>query len=104
VKQREQADAERRSIQAEGDKKAQIIAAEARRRTMEIEAEGKANAIKVEAEAQTKANQMLSGSLTNMLLENKKIEAFRALSASDNTKVIITDGKTPLLGLPGSEK
>lgn len=104
VKQREQADAERRSIQAEGDKKAQIIAAEARRRTMEIEAEGRANAIKTEAEAQTKANQMLSGSLTNMLLENKKIEAFRALSASDNTKVIITDGKTPLLGLPGSDK
>lgn len=104
VKQREQADAERRSIQAEGDKKAQIIAAEARRRTMEIEAEGRANAIKTEADAQAKANQMLSGSLTNMLLENKKIEAFRALSVSDNTKVIITDGKTPLLGLPASDK
>ncbi|MCS6821168.1 MAG: SPFH domain-containing protein [Microscillaceae bacterium] len=102
IKQRESIDAERKLIQAEGEKKVQIVAAEARKRTMEIEAEGVANAIKIEAEAQAKANEMLKQSLTPAILRLRSIEAFKILSGTNNTKIIITDGKNPLLGLPGS--
>jgi regulator of protease activity HflC (stomatin/prohibitin superfamily) len=104
VKQREKAEAERRAIQADGDKTAQIIAAEARAKTNEIEAQGRANALKIESEAQARANQLIAGSLTALVLQDKQIEAFRALSQSENAKVIITDGKTPLLGLPATGK
>jgi prohibitin 1 len=99
IKDREKREAERKLIQAEGDKQSRIIAAEANRRTVEIEAEGKANAIKLEAEAQTKANEMLNKSLTPVVLKNRQIEAFQNLSRSTNTKVIISDGKTPLIGI-----
>lgn len=99
IKDREKREAERKLIQAEGDKQSRIIAAEANKRTVEIEAEGKANAIKLEAEAQTKANEMLNKSLTPVVLKNRQIEAFQNLSRSTNTKVIISDGKTPLIGV-----
>jgi len=99
LKDREKRDAERKLIQAEGEKNAQIVAAEAQRRRTEIEAEGRANAIKTEADAQAKANDMLNKSITPAVLKNKQIEAFQGLSRSNNTKVIITDGKTPLIGI-----
>lgn len=99
LKDRERRDAERKLIQAEGEKNAQIVAAEAAKRKMEIEAEGRANAIKTEADAQAKANDMLNKSITPAVLRNKQIEAFQGLSKSTNTKVIITDGKTPLIGI-----
>jgi regulator of protease activity HflC (stomatin/prohibitin superfamily) len=99
LKDREKRDAERKLIQAEGEKNAQIVAAEAQRRKTEIEAEGRANAIKTEADAQAKANDMLNKSITPAVLKNKQIEAFQGLSRSNNTKVIITDGKTPLIGI-----
>ncbi|MCU0353384.1 MAG: SPFH domain-containing protein [Cytophagales bacterium] len=101
VKEREQRDAERRVIQAEGEKNAQIIAAEGRKRMMEIEAEGKANAMKIEADAQMKANEMINKSLTPAVLKYKSIDAYRQVSTSSNAKLVITDGKTtPLLGMP----
>ena len=101
VKEREQRDAERRVIQAEGEKNAQIIAAEGRKRMMEIEAEGKANAMKIEADAQMKANEMINKSLTPAVLKYKSIDAYRSVSTSNNAKLVITDGKTtPLLGMP----
>jgi regulator of protease activity HflC (stomatin/prohibitin superfamily) len=99
VKERERRDAERKLIQAEGEKQSRIVAAEALKRTTEIEAEGRANAIKTEAEAQMRANELLNKSLTPLVLKNRQIEAFQNLSRSTNTKVIITDGKTPLMGL-----
>lgn len=99
IKDREKREAERKLIQAEGDKQSRIIAAEGNKRTVEIEAEGKANAIKLEAEAQSKANEMLNKSLTPVVLKNRQIEAFQNLSRSTNTKVIISDGKTPLIGI-----
>jgi hypothetical protein len=37
-------------------------------------------------------------------LKNNQIEAFKALSQSNNAKVIVTDGKTPLLGIPDGGK
>ncbi|TAG05249.1 MAG: prohibitin family protein [Cytophagia bacterium] len=102
VKQKEKAEAERRLIQAEGDKNAQIMNAEGKKRVLEIEAEGRATAMKTEAEAQNKSNEMLIKNLTPSLLRFRSIEAFRAVSGSNNSKLIINDGKNPLLGLPGS--
>ncbi|MEO0584309.1 MAG: SPFH domain-containing protein [Bacteroidota bacterium] len=102
VKQRERADAERRIIQAEGERDAQIIDAEAERRRVEIEAEGQANATKLKAEADSKANNLLKESLDDELLRYRAIEAFLLLSTSPNSKVVITDGDMPFLGLPES--
>jgi len=99
IKDREKREAERKVIQAEGDKLSRIVAAEGNRKTIEIEAEGKANAIKLEADAQAKANEMLNKSLTPVVLKNRQIEAFQNLARSNNAKVIITDGKTPIIGL-----
>jgi prohibitin 1 len=49
------------------------------------------------------ANEMLNKNLTPLIIQLMQIEAFKALAESENSKVIITDGKTPLLGLPTSK-
>jgi prohibitin 1 len=111
VKERQQRDAERQiieaegkkkiaSIQAEGENNAKIIAAEGQKRIAEIEAEGKASALKIEAAAIQRANDTLSKSLTPAVLKLKQIEAFKIFGQSNNSKLIITDGKTPFLSLP----
>ncbi len=100
VKQREERDAERRIIQAQGEQEAAVIAAEGERQRLEIQAIGKAAAIRLEAEAQALANKSFSESLTKDVLRYRAIEAFMMLSASDNSKVIITSGESPFLGLP----
>jgi prohibitin 1 len=100
VKQREQADAERRIIQAKGERDSRIIAAEAQKRTFEIEAEGQANATRLAAAAQAEANAKLDSSLTDQILRYRAIEAFHLISNGQNSKLIITDGQTPFLGLP----
>ncbi len=111
VKEREKRDAERRiieaegkkeiaRIQAEGEKNAAIIQAEARKRMFEIEAEGKANAMTIESIATRRANDTINKTLTNSILKLRQIEAFRSLSNSNNSKLVITDGKTPFLTLP----
>ena len=122
IKEREQRDAERRFIQAKGERDAQIIAAEAQKRVAELraegqaativieaEAKGKANIIQaeaqakaviVEAEAQAKANDELNKSLSPSVLRLRSIEAFEKVSTSNNTKTIITNDKTPFLGMP----
>ncbi len=100
LKEREKREAERKILQAEGDKQSRIIAAEGQKRILEIEAQGRANAVTIEAEAQFKANELLDKSLTPQILRAKQIEAFKAISGSNNAKIIISDGKTPLIGLP----
>jgi regulator of protease activity HflC (stomatin/prohibitin superfamily) len=104
LKDRERKEAERKVLQAEGDKNSKIIAAEGQKRILELEAEGRANATKTEADANAKANAMLEKSLTPQILKFKQIDAFRNLSTSPNAKTIITDGKTPLIGLPADGK
>lgn len=110
IKDRERKDAERRiieaegrkeiaRIQAEGEMNAKIIAAEALKKTLEIEAAGKANAALIEADATQKANTMVEKTLTPSILKLRQIEAFRILGNSNNSKLLITDGKTPFLGL-----
>jgi regulator of protease activity HflC (stomatin/prohibitin superfamily) len=100
LKDKEKRDAERRAIQAQGDKQAMIISAEAQKEKMEIESRGKANSLVLEAEGQKKANDLLNQNITPNILKMKSIEAFEALSKSGNSKIIITDGKTPFMSLP----
>lgn len=111
VKERQKREAERSiieaegrkeiaKVQAEGEKNAKIIAAEATKRAIEIEAEGKANALRIEATAIQVSNDAINKTLTPMILKYKQIDAFKMISNSQNSKVIITDGKTPFLGLP----
>ncbi len=104
IKQQETLEAERKIIEAEGNKKALIIAAEAKKAIAEIEAQGKAKALLIESDAQAAANRNVAPSLNPMLIQLKQVEAFQALSESENTKVIITDGKTPLMGIPTGNK
>lgn len=100
LKVREKLEAERIILKADGERQSRIIAAEGQKRVFEIEAEGRANATKIEADAQTQANDMLNKSLTPSIIKLRQIEAFENLSKSNNTKTVITDGKTPFLSLP----
>lgn len=111
IKEREKRDAERRiieaegkkeiaRIQAEGEKNAIIIQAEAKKQMLEIEAAGKANAMRIEADATRRANDTINKTLTPAILKLRQIEAFRLLSNSNNSKLIITDGKAPFLSVP----
>ena len=58
-----------------------------------LEAERKIISAKGEREAQI----IISEGLTDEIIKIKAIEAFKQLSNSNNSKVIITDGKTPLI-------
>ena len=100
VKEREKRDAERKIIEAEGKKEIARIQAEGRKSIIEIEALGKANAMKIEATAVKMANDTINKTLTPTILKLRQIEAFHALSNSNNSKLILTDGKTPFLSLP----
>ncbi|WP_411032053.1 prohibitin family protein [Spongiimicrobium sp. 3-5] len=51
----------------------------------------------IEAKGERDAQKILSEGLTDKLIQIRSIEAFRELSRSQGTKIIITDGKTPLL-------
>lgn len=100
VLQRETKDAQRKVIEAEGKKQIIVIDAEGRKQADIIKAEGEKTARIIEAQGIKEANELLNSSLTPTILKYKSIEAFRDVSSSGNSKVIITDGKTPLLGLP----
>lgn len=103
IKQREQLDAERRIIQAQGERDAAVIQADAERQRVEIQAAGDAAAIRLQAEAQAEANANLQQSLTDEVLRNRAIQAFLDMARSQNTKIIITNGESPFLGLPAEE-
>ena len=55
---------------------------------------------KIEAEGTRDAQQILSQGLSKEIIELRSMEAFRKLANSPNTKIIITDGKTPYLIQP----
>lgn len=100
IKQQEEIEAERRIIQAKGERDAAIIAAEAVRQRIEIEAAGQANATRLQAEAQAEANRQLSESLSPAILRYHSIDAYREVSKSPNSKLVITPTAMPFLGLP----
>ena len=78
-----------RKLQAEQDAmRMEFVLNEERR-----EAERKIISAKGEREAQI----IISEGLTDQIIKIKAIEAFKQLSNSNNSKVIITDGKTPLI-------
>ncbi|PZV76066.1 hypothetical protein CLV31_12715 [Algoriphagus aquaeductus] len=52
---------------------------------------------KIEAEGTREAQKILAEGLVREIIELRSIEAFRELAKSPNTKIIITDGKTPYL-------
>lgn len=103
IKQREQLDAERRIIQAQGERDAAVIKADADRQGVEIQAAGDAAATRLQAEAQAEANAGLQQSLTDEVLRYRAIEAFLQMAKSENSKIIITNGESPFLGLPTEE-
>jgi prohibitin 1 len=48
------------------------------------------------AQATKKAQELTNASITDLLIRYKTIEVMKALANSPNSKIIITDGKTPL--------
>ncbi|MFY7787872.1 MAG: prohibitin family protein [Thermoflexibacteraceae bacterium] len=52
---------------------------------------------RIEAEGVRDAQKIIGEGLTPLLIQFKSLETFQKLSNSNNTKVIITDGKMPLL-------
>lgn len=52
---------------------------------------------KIEAEGIRDAQKIISEGLNPMIIQFKSIEAFKELAGSSNSKVVITDGKTPML-------
>ncbi|MFM8849113.1 MAG: prohibitin family protein [Cytophagales bacterium] len=57
----------------------------------------------IEAQGIRDAQKIISEGLTSKIIEWQSIEAFRELAKSPNTKMIMTDGKTPLLINPTTE-
>ena len=51
----------------------------------------------IEAKAERDAQMIVAEGLTPEIIKLRSIEAFNKLSQSPNSKVIITDGKAPLL-------
>jgi len=76
-------------LQAEQD----VMRMEFTLRQAKLEAERKI----IEAQGTSDAQKIISQGLTNEIIEIRSIEAFMELSKSPNSKVIITDGKTPFL-------
>jgi len=100
ILQRETKDAQRKVIEAEGKKQIIVIDAEGRKIADIIKADGEKTARITEAQGIKEANDLINSSLNINVLKYKSIEAFREVSQSSNSKIIITDGKTPMLGLP----
>lgn len=100
ILQRETKDAQRKVIEAEGAKQIAIINAEGQKQSQILRAEGEKIARITEAEGIKQANELMNASLTPNILKYKSIEAFMNVGESNNSKLIITDGKTPILGLP----
>ncbi len=49
----------------------------------------------IEAQATKKTQELTNASITDLLIRYKSIEVMKALADSPNSKIIITDGKTP---------
>ena len=78
-----------RKLQAEQD----VMRMEFTLKQAKLEAEKKV----IEAQGTSDAQKIISQGLTDEIIKIRSIEAFLELSKSPNSKVIITDGKTPFL-------
>ncbi len=106
----ERQEADRRVIEAEGQRKvvatqaegrrdAAIINAEGEKEALVIAASGRAEAAQIEAAGNKKANDTLRSSLDAKILRYLGIEAFRQLSQSQNAKVIVGDDNGVLMNV-----
>lgn len=86
VLEREKLEATRRRIEAEGIRDAENLLAE-----------GIAQQRRIEAEGIRDANDLVSSGINDDFIRWQTIEAFRQLSSSENTKVIVTDSDSPLM-------
>jgi regulator of protease activity HflC (stomatin/prohibitin superfamily) len=59
---------------------------------------------RIEAEGIRDAQKTIGDGLNSALIQWKAIEAFRSLAGSPNTKIIITDGRSPLLVSPEAKQ
>jgi regulator of protease activity HflC (stomatin/prohibitin superfamily) len=59
---------------------------------------------RIEAEGIKAAQDILSQSLTDKILEYNRIKMYEGLMKSGNTKVIVTDGKTPVFMNSGGDE
>ncbi|GAB4043026.1 prohibitin family protein [Spirosoma litoris] len=57
----------------------------------------------IEAQGIADSQKIISEGLNKQIIEYKTIEAFRQLATSPNAKIIITDGKTPMLINPNGQ-
>jgi len=57
----------------------------------------------IEAKGERDAQKILAEGLTDEIIQIRSIEAFKELSKSQNSKIIITDGKTPLMIEPNNK-
>ncbi len=53
--------------------------------------------MQIEAEAIKEYNRTISESLNEMMVKWSSVQVMKGLVTSPNTKVIITDGKTPMI-------
>lgn len=56
-----------------------------------------AERVYIEAEGVKRAQEIIDASLTDRLLQYNQIQVMKSLVTSPNTKVIVTDGKTPMI-------
>lgn len=66
--------AQQKLLKAETEKQTAITVAQAEAETIKIRAEAEAEAAKIRAEAEAEANRLINESLTDAVIENKKIE------------------------------
>ena len=92
-------------LRAEGEKQAAVLDAEGRREAAFRDAEGRERAAEAEARATTLVSDAISKGNVNALnyfIAQKYVEAFKAVSAADNQKVILLPYEgTALLGALG---
>ena len=103
VLDRQRQEAQRQIIDAEGIKEIARIQAEGKKNATILASEAKAKSTEIEALGIKNANEMINSSLTPNVLKFKQIEAFEKLSTSPNAKIIVTDGKAPMMNILGGE-
>jgi regulator of protease activity HflC (stomatin/prohibitin superfamily) len=88
------AEQQKERAKREAERKAEIARGEAEKKR--IEAQGSADKIRIEADSQSKANKLISDSLTDQLLRLKQIQtqnAFNdALKVNKDAKIFLTPG------------
>lgn len=105
--QSERKEAQRKAIEAAGERDALVMRSQGTRDAMRteaegdrdaarIQAEGRRDALRIEAEGARDAQLLVNGTLSPTILRYLGIEAARALCNSPNTKVIVTDGNNPV--------